>query len=273
MKKRALQVADLIESLVCDLGWATGETVGDEAALMERFDVGRSVFRQAIRLSEHLGVAAMRRGRSGGLVITRPLPVPAALSVQISWSKQGVQKRSAERLHATIDNWAPTGPPGSKTLLDVIGWALRGFNDSSTLTPVPLDSAKRGEQLAQSIIESLMEHRWEGPELLGSESQLMARHRAGRASLREAVHLLELHGVAVMQRGPGGGLLVLRAPSPGALARSVRVQLRASGLTDHQIVTLMHEFLSAIPSEEINDPGLPMRLGAQQLINSLQVAG
>ncbi len=245
--------------------------VGDEAALMERFDVGRSVFRQAIRLSEHLGVAGMRRGRTGGLVIAKPRADPAALSLQIAWSKQGVQRRAAERLHTTIDNWAPTGPPGSKTLLDVTTLATKGFHNNG-LTPVAMDSVKLGEQIAQAILESLMEQRWDGPDLLGSEARLMELFDAGRASLREAVHLLELHGVAVMQRGPGGGLLVLRAPSPGAIPRSVRAQLRASGLPDHQISTLMHEFVSAIPPEDVQDAGLVLRHGAQLIIDSFQLS-
>lgn len=271
MTKRALEVADQIESLVCELGWSTGEMVGDEAALMERFDVGRSVFRQAIRLSEHLGVAGMRRGRTGGLVIAKPRADPAALSLQIAWSKQRVQRRAAERLHTTIYNWAPTGPPGSKTLLDVTTLATKGFHNNG-LTPVAMDSVKLGEQIAQAILESLMEQRWDGPDLLGSEARLMELYDAGRASLREAVHLLELHGVAVMQRGPGGGLLVLRAPFPGAIPRSVRAQLRASGLQDHQISTLMHEFISAIPPEDVQDAGLVLRQGAQLIIDSFQLS-
>ncbi len=254
MRKRALEIADQIESSACELGWVVGEMVGDESALMARFDVGRSVFRQAIRLSEHLGVATMRRGRTGGLVIAKPNADPAALSLQIAWSKQRVQIRAVERLHTTIDDWAPTGPPGSKTFLDIIRRALQGFNGNQ-LTTIAVDSVKLGEQIAHHILDTLIEQRWNGPDLLGSEAHLMEVYEAGRASLREAIHLLELHGVAVMQRGPGGGLLVLRAPSPGAIPRSIRAQLRASYLSDPQIQMLMEEFVSAVPQHDVQDSG------------------
>jgi DNA-binding FadR family transcriptional regulator len=271
MKKRALQVADRIESLVCDLGWAKGEIVGDEAALMERLEVGRSVFGQAVRLSEHLGVATMRRGRTGGLFVAKPNEDPAALSLQIAWSKQRVPKRAADRLHAAIDNWAPTGPVGSKTFLDVTRRAIEGFNGNE-ITTTGMNPAKLGEQVADSILKTLMEQRWDGPDLLGSEAYLMQVHQAGRASFRQAVQLLELHGVAVMQRGPGGGLLVLQAPSPGAIPRSIRAQLRAAGLSEPQIRTLMEEFISAAPELEVQDAGLVLRHGAQQIIDSLRIA-
>ncbi|MFW2380990.1 MAG: hypothetical protein ACN4GZ_04465 [Acidimicrobiales bacterium] len=269
MTRRALEVADQIESSVCSLGWAVGEMVGDETTLMARYDVGRSVFRQAVRLSEHLGVATMRRGRTGGLVISKPCEDPAALSLQIAWSKQRVQQRAAERLLDAIDNWAPTGPPGSKTFLDVTQRAVDGFHNDG-FTTVAMDSVKLGEQIAQGILQTLIDQRWDGPDLLGSEAQLMTEFDAGRASLREAVHLLELHGVAVMQRGPGGGLLVLRAPSPGAIPRSVRAQLRASGLTDRQISLLMSEFISALPADDVQDAGLVLRQGAQKIIDAVR---
>jgi DNA-binding FadR family transcriptional regulator len=268
--KRALEVADQIESSVCDLGWAVGEMVGDEAALMARLDVGRSVFRQAIRLSEHLGVAAMRRGRTGGLVVAKPNEDPAALSLQIAWSKQGVQRRAVERLQTALDSWALTGPRGSKTFLDVTQRAAEGFSGKQ-LTTTAMDAVKLGERIAQSILETLIDQRWVGPDLLGSEARLMDLYGAGRASLREAVHLLELHGVAVMQRGPGGGLLVLRAPSPGAIPRSVRAQLRSSGLSDMQIRTLMQDFIVAVPGEDVQDAGLVLRHGAQQIIDFFQL--
>ncbi len=52
--------------------WCVGEVLGSEAALLERYGVSRAVFREAVRLVEHQGVARMRRGPGGGLVITEP---------------------------------------------------------------------------------------------------------------------------------------------------------------------------------------------------------
>ena len=70
--KRAAKVADLIIEDVMDLGWPVGEVLGSEADLLERYQVSRAVFREAVRLVEHQQVARTRRGPGGGLVITEP---------------------------------------------------------------------------------------------------------------------------------------------------------------------------------------------------------
>jgi DNA-binding FadR family transcriptional regulator len=43
---------------------------------------------------------------------------------------------------------------------------------------------------------------------LGSEAELASRHKVSRAVLREALRMLETHGLVATQRGTGGGLLV-----------------------------------------------------------------
>ena len=54
------------------LGWPVGDVLGSEADLLERYQVSRAVFREAVRLVEHQQVARTRRGPGGGLVITEP---------------------------------------------------------------------------------------------------------------------------------------------------------------------------------------------------------
>ena len=70
--KRAAKIADLIVEDVMALGWPVGEVLGSEADLLERYEVSRAVFREAVRLVEHQQVARTRRGPGGGLVITEP---------------------------------------------------------------------------------------------------------------------------------------------------------------------------------------------------------
>jgi DNA-binding FadR family transcriptional regulator len=70
--KRAAKVADLIVKDVMALGWPVGQVLGSEADLLERYEVSRAVFREAVRLVEHLQVARTRRGPGGGLVVTEP---------------------------------------------------------------------------------------------------------------------------------------------------------------------------------------------------------
>jgi len=70
--KRAAKVADRIVEDVMALGWPVGQVLGSEAELLERYEVSRAVFREAVRLLEHQQVARTRRGPGGGLVITEP---------------------------------------------------------------------------------------------------------------------------------------------------------------------------------------------------------
>src|SRR5580692_12021368 len=70
--KRAAKVADRMIEDVMALGWPVGQVLGSEADLLERYQVSRAVFREAVRLLEHQQVARTRRGPGGGLVITEP---------------------------------------------------------------------------------------------------------------------------------------------------------------------------------------------------------
>lgn len=65
-------MAERIEDEVVRAGWPVGELIGREPELLERFGVSRAVFREAVRIVEHHGVARMRRGGGGGLVVTEP---------------------------------------------------------------------------------------------------------------------------------------------------------------------------------------------------------
>jgi DNA-binding FadR family transcriptional regulator len=57
--------------------------IGHEAQLMERFDVSRSVLREAIRTLESSGVVTVRTGRGGGLVVTEPRAEAVALAASL----------------------------------------------------------------------------------------------------------------------------------------------------------------------------------------------
>jgi DNA-binding FadR family transcriptional regulator len=71
-RKLARQAADRIIVDVSIAGWPVGTVFGSETELVERYGLSRAVFREAVRIVEHLQVARMRRGPGGGLVITAP---------------------------------------------------------------------------------------------------------------------------------------------------------------------------------------------------------
>lgn len=70
--KLAEAISHRIRADIAGAGWPIGEVLGSEPELMVRYDVSRATLREAIRLLEHHSIAQMRRGRGGGLVVTRP---------------------------------------------------------------------------------------------------------------------------------------------------------------------------------------------------------
>ncbi|ACY98147.1 MULTISPECIES: FadR/GntR family transcriptional regulator [Thermomonospora] len=81
--KLAAQIARRIEDDIIRLGWPVGRNLGSEAELRERYQVSRSVLREAVRLVEHHRVARMRRGPGGGLLVTAPDAGPAGHAMVI----------------------------------------------------------------------------------------------------------------------------------------------------------------------------------------------
>jgi DNA-binding FadR family transcriptional regulator len=67
-------------------------------------------------------------------------------------------------------------------------------------------------------------------DVFGDQAALIDRYGFSRATLREAVRLLEDRQVARMRRGPGGGLVILPI-SGGAVAAAVADYFRAIGVT------------------------------------------
>lgn len=88
--KRASQIARLIEADIIRRGWPIGLSLGSEQGLQERYQVSRSVLREAVRLVEHHRVARMRRGPNGGLLICEPDAAPATHAVIIYLEYLGI---------------------------------------------------------------------------------------------------------------------------------------------------------------------------------------
>ena len=76
---------------------------------------------------------------------------------------------------------------------------------------------KKAETIADQIVQTIVSQRWEPGELFGSEVELIARYGVSRAVFREAVRLLEHHGLVEMRRGLHGGLFI-RQPDPTPVA-------------------------------------------------------
>ena len=92
------------------------------------------------------------------------------------------------------------------------------------------ETSKRAEALAREIVQRVVTGGAEPGELVGSEAELMAQYGASRAIFREAVRILEHHHIAVMRRGPGGGLFVV-SPDSAAVTDVVSLYLARRGIT------------------------------------------
>jgi DNA-binding FadR family transcriptional regulator len=64
--------------------------------------------------------------------------------------------------------------------------------------------------------------------LIGSEAHLLDVFASSRATLREALRVLETQGFIVVRRGPGGGVFA-RRPQPHDLADAIRAHVLVHG--------------------------------------------
>ena len=59
--------------------------------------------------------------------------------------------------------------------------------------------------LARQILNDVLLRDYRPGDSLGGEAELLQRYKVGRGSLREALRLLEVHGLIYIRPGPGGG--------------------------------------------------------------------
>jgi DNA-binding FadR family transcriptional regulator len=319
--KRASLVADRIVEDVIAAGWPVGEVLGSEPELLQRYDVSRAVFREAVRLVEHQQVVRTRRGPGGGLVVTEPtieavidalifylhrvdarldevfearvvlegiatelaasrvgetdiaglrelgareaagdFVDPRALHTVLAgmsgnpalelfvnalnrvamlystdWESLGTKVASdMTHAHARVIDAVVTGDGAlasrrMRKHLEAEGDFLRRRRSTRQILPdaVLLDSAegsKRADAVARAIALRIVGEARPPGELVATEPELMEEHGVSRAVLREAIRLIEHHQIAVMKRGPGGGLMVA-APSAAAVTDVVALYL------------------------------------------------
>ncbi|HKX77341.1 MAG TPA: GntR family transcriptional regulator [Novosphingobium sp.] len=107
--KKAERVARELSEMISDAGWRPGMNLGSERELMARFEVGRSVLREAIRSLERLGAVVMGRGGASGLTVISPDPLPVIETSRRYLAREGMTPSHAAEVTAVLDAAGPAG--------------------------------------------------------------------------------------------------------------------------------------------------------------------
>jgi GntR family transcriptional regulator, transcriptional repressor for pyruvate dehydrogenase complex len=91
-------------------------------------------------------------------------------------------------------------------------------------------SGKISETIARDILDDIVVRKLPPGTMLSSEAVMLDRYGVGRASLREALRILEIHGLIKIKPGPRGGPVVAEVTSSD-LARSATFFFHAVGAT------------------------------------------
>ena len=151
-RKLAEVIAESIEDDIVAAGWPVGKVLGSEPDLLARFGVGREVFRAAMRILEHRGVAVMRRGVNGGLVVSEPDTSSLARTVALLLDFNKVTGAELADARLVIETAAAA-------------MAAR-FVDEDLISALKAEIAREADALDRGAADELMEHEAHGLHIL-----------------------------------------------------------------------------------------------------------
>ncbi len=105
---------------------------------------------------------------------------------------------------------------------------------NADLTDQPRRPAKTAETVAAAIVREIVSRNLGPGDTLPSEAAMLAHYRVSRASLREALRLLEVQELIRLKPGPGGGPIV-GSVDPRNLAKVTTMYLHLGGATYQEL--------------------------------------
>jgi GntR family transcriptional repressor for pyruvate dehydrogenase complex len=146
----------------------------------------------------------------------------------------------------------------SRTAQPEVDLAISGTDGrgQQAAVPPPIDRAvKTAERIAAALVADIVNQRLEPGDRLPNEAAMVERFKVGRGSLREALRVLEVHGLISLRSGPGGGPVIV-AVHPRDVARTFSLYLHLSGATIRELTgaRLFVEPMVARLAAETRDP-------------------
>jgi DNA-binding FadR family transcriptional regulator len=121
-----------------------------------------------------------------------------------------------------------------------------------------IDRLRRGKislVIAQSIVRKIAEEQLRPGSPLAPEQAMAAQYGVGRASIREALRLLELQGLVEIRRGNGGGPVVGTSASERfGESMTMHMQVRGASMTDlHEAIFFLEPLAAERAAARVRD--------------------
>jgi GntR family transcriptional regulator, transcriptional repressor for pyruvate dehydrogenase complex len=145
--------------------------------------------------------------------------------------------------------------------MDGGGSALAGFENNRPATSIPF--RRRTEKVSGVIAREIVSDMRGLPpmSMLPPEAAMLEKYQVGRASLREALRILEVQGIIAIRPGPGGGPMVAPFDSMN-FARMTTLYLHLTGATYREVLQarIIMEPVMARLATERKDPNAVSQL-------------
>jgi GntR family transcriptional regulator, transcriptional repressor for pyruvate dehydrogenase complex len=138
-----------------------------------------------------------------------------------------------------------------------------------------VQAAKMPVLLAEAIADGIVSRGLRPGERLSTEAEMIAEYQVGRATLREALRVLEAQGVIEIRVGAGGGPFVAR-PDAHRLARMLSLLLRMSDVTLREVLDarlIIEPALAGQAARHRQDSDVQALKGNQQALMSASRGG
>lgn len=135
---------------------------------------------------------------------------------------------------------------------------MRPHGDGGMAISMVERGQKVAERVARQIVRDIVRRKLLPEQKLPPEADMISEYRVGRASLREGLRILEVHGLITIKSGPGGGPVVA-AVDPGSFGRSSALYFQRDQATIHELVDArltMEPEMARLAADRLNEESI-----------------